>query len=317
MTKANRLSGIFDVLRPLAWIALVSFVALSSRAIGHDWLLLVGLWLALAVAAGLWAARQPWIKDAKRPFERRAGIVLSVLFVPILTYLVALLAGVALERTSAERYTSAREAFMTDPEGFPFIKSFALEHYGVHVVLASAVSGWATSSVALPHAGAAFMSVGPGYCELTLNRANVLRGFNGDDPSSWVKGVMVHELAHCLDVSRDMPAFTGREIGTRSIAPSEAGEVVDLEGHLDAATRLPTQRWREALADVFAVGFWRMTEAGAGDLVADLVEKRGSGDAAHATSCWIQHAAETPLPPTFAGLLPWADEIRTKAHCAL
>lgn len=227
MANANRLSGIFDVLRPMAWIALVSLVALSSRAIGHDWFLMAALWLALAVSAGLWAARQPWVRDAKRPFERRAGIALSVLFVPILTYLVALLAGVALERTSAERYTSAREAFMTDQEGFPFIKSFALEHYGVHVVLASAVSGWATSSVALPHAGAAFMSVGPGYCELTLNRANVLRGFNGDDPSAWVKGVMVHELAHCLDVSRDMPAFTGRKIGTLSIAPSEAGEVAD------------------------------------------------------------------------------------------
>jgi len=65
MKKVSSLSGIFDLLRPISWIALISLLALSSRAISYDWLLLAALWLALAVSAGVWAIQQPWIKEAK------------------------------------------------------------------------------------------------------------------------------------------------------------------------------------------------------------------------------------------------------------
>ncbi|AFJ03850.1 hypothetical protein Q7C_2730 (plasmid) [Methylophaga frappieri] len=317
MKKVSSLSGIFDLLRPISWIALISLLALSSRAISYDWLLLAALWLALAVSAGVWAIQQPWIKEAKRPFERHTSIALSILLIPILAYIVALASGVILERISAARYDKARIEFMTDPDGFPFIKNFALEHYGAHVVLTSPVSGWTTSSFPLPHASAAFMAIGPGFCELTLNQENVLRGFSGDDPGLWVKGVMIHELAHCLDISRDMPSFTNNKIGIKSIAPTAAGNVVDLESHIEAANGLATKRWREALADVFAVGYWRMVEPSANKLVADLKEKRRNGATAHTTSCWIQYAANAPLPDNLSSLLSWADEIRTTAHCAL
>ncbi|MGN5879214.1 hypothetical protein ACNQRN_31220, partial [Pseudomonas aeruginosa] len=63
---------------------------------------------------------------------------------------IALLSGIALERVSSERFAAARSAFVADGDGFPFLKKFALEHYGVHVVLSSAVSGWNTNTVALP-----------------------------------------------------------------------------------------------------------------------------------------------------------------------
>lgn len=227
------------------------------------------------------------------------------------------LSGIALERVSSERYAAARSAFVADADGFPFLKKFALEHYGVHVVLSSAVSGWNTNTVALPHSIPALMYVGPGYCDLVLNPANVLKGFTGSDPTPWIKGVMVHELAHCLDVSRDMPSFTGRDIGTRSIAPGAAVSAVTLEQHLEAASRLPSQVWREALADSFTVGFWRMTEPSADQLITDLLEKRSSGDAAHYTSCWIEQAMQTPLPRSMPALLPWADTIRASSTCTL
>ncbi|MDK8350877.1 hypothetical protein QP786_02765 [Gleimia europaea] len=128
---------------------------------------------------------------------------------------------------------------------------------------------------------------------------------------------MVHELAHCLDVSRDMPSFTGRDIGTRSIAPGAAVSAVTLEQHLEAASRLPSQVWREALADSFTVGFWRMTEPSADQLITDLLEKRSSGDAAHYTSCWIEQAMQAPLPRSMPALLPWADTIRASSTCTL
>ncbi|EOV4287830.1 hypothetical protein ACONYW_001972 [Escherichia coli] len=295
----------------------MSIVALASRAIGNDGLLLGSLWVALVIAAGLWASKQPWIVETERPLERRIGIVLSIALIPVLTYAIALMSGIVLERVSSERYIAARASFVADPEGFPFIKRFASEHYGTHVVLSAAVSGWNTNTIALPHSIPALMYVGPGYCNLVLNPANVLKGFTGQDARSWVRGVMVHELAHCLDVSRDMPSFTGRNIGTRSLAPSETVKTVTLERHLEAASRLPTQIWREALADSFTVGFWRMTEPKAAELIADLQEKRASGDAAHSTNCWIEQAAQASLPSSMPDLLPWADTIRESPACTL
>lgn len=311
------IAAALDVLKPIAWIALVSLVALASRAIGNDGLLLGGLWLALAIAAGSWALKQPWIVNTGRPIERRIGIALSVALIPVLTYTVALVSGIVLERLSSERYATARAAFIADPAGFPFIKRFAFEHYGAHVVLSSATSGWNTNTITLPHSIPALMYVGPGYCDLVLNPTNVLKGFTGRDARPWIKGVMVHELAHCLDVSRDMPSFTGRSIGTRSLAPGEAIKTSTLEKHLEAGSRLPTQIWREALADSFAVGFWRMTEPAADQLVADLQTKRAGGDAAHSTNCWIEQAAKAPLPGSMPELLPWADAIREAAICTL
>lgn len=304
-----------EMLRPIAWVVLVSLVALSSRTIRNDWPLLPCLWIALMVASGMWALKQPWIMQAKRPLERQLGIVFSVILAPIVVYATALVSGELLEKLSVARYEAAREAFMEDPQGFPFIKQFAREHYGVHIVLANATSGWNQNTVALPHSVIARMRVEPGYCELRFNLVNVRDRFAGPNPQSQIKGVLVHELAHCLDLSRDAPAFAGGGIGTRSLAPSDAAKVTTLEEYLASAARLPTQRWREALADIFAVGFWRMTELHAAQLVADLRDKRTSGDAAHTTTCWIDQAVAAPMPTSMQTLLSWADAIRAAAPC--
>lgn len=298
-------------------VALVSLVALASRAIDNDALLLGGLWLGLAIAYGLWASKQPWVVNVKRPFKRRGMIVFTAVLFPFLPYVITQMSGEVLERVLSERYAAARASFVSDPEGFPFIKNFALEHYGMHVVLSSAPTGRDTHNIALPHSIPGLMTLGPGYCNLILNPANVLNGFTGNDSRPWVKGIMVHEFAHCLDVSRDMPSFTSRNIGTSSLAPSEAVKTATLEQYLEAASRLPTRRWREILADVFEVGFWRMTDPNAVHLIADLQVKRASGDAAHSTNCWTEIAAQASLPSSMPALLPWADAIRESSDCSL
>ena len=304
------------MLRPIAWVVLVSLVALSSRTIRNDWPLLPCLWIALMVASGMWALKQPWIMQAKRPLERQLGIVFSVILAPIVVFATALVSGELLEKLSVARYEAARAAFMEDPQGFPFIKQFAREHYGVHIVLADATSGWNQNTVALPHSVIARMRVEPGYCELRFNLVNVRDRFAGPNPQSQIKGVLVHELAHCLDLSRDAPAFAGGGgIGTRSLAPSDAAKVTTLEEYLASAARLPTQRWREALADIFAVGFWRLSDLHAAQLVADLRDRRTAGDAAHATTCWIDQAVVAPMPTSMQTLLSWADAIRAAAPC--
>ena len=124
------IAAALDVLKPIAWIALVSLVALASRAIGNDGLLLGGLWLALAIAAGSWALKQPWIVNTGRPIERRIGIALSVALIPVLTYTVALVSGIVLERLSSERYATARAALLLTRPVFPSLKGSPLSTTG-------------------------------------------------------------------------------------------------------------------------------------------------------------------------------------------
>ncbi|WP_248645724.1 hypothetical protein [Xanthomonas translucens] len=175
----------------------------------------------------------------------------------------------------------------------------------------------------LPNASVASMALRPGYCQLSMHRANVLRGFEPVghvDRGRWVQGVMMHEFAHCLDGSRDMPAFGQHIIGTRSLAPMDATNVQDIQGFLDAGTTQATQLWREAVADTFAVGYWKLTApADAGDLVASLRRKRADAhlDTTHATMCWINHAENAALPASTADLFRWADQLRASAPCKL
>ena len=310
------MAAFLKMLRPIPWVVLVSLVALSSRIILNDWPLFLCLGIALVVASGMWARKQPCITQYKRPLDRHLVIVSLALLASVAVYATAFMSGWLLEKLSVARYEAARSAFMEDPQGFPFIKQFAREHYGVHIVLADATSGWNQNTVALPHSVIARMRVEPGYCELRFNLVNVRDRFAGPNPQSQIKGVLVHELAHCLDLSRDAPAFAGGGgIGTRSLAPSDAAKVTTLEEYLASAARLPTQRWREALADIFAVGFWRLSDLHAAQLVADLRDRRTAGDAAHATTCWIDQAAAAPMPPSMQTLLSWADAIRAAAPC--
>lgn len=309
------MAGFLEFLRPIAWVVLVSLVALSSRIILNDWPLLLCLGIALVVASGMWARKQPWIPQYKRPLDRQLVVVSSAILASVVVYATAFMSGWLLEKLSVARHEAAREAFMEDPQGFPFLKQFAREHYGMHIVLADATRGWNENTVALPHSVIAEMRTAPGYCELHINVVNVRDRFAGPDPQSRIKGVLVHELAHCLDLSRDLPTFGSDGVGTRSLAPSDAAKVTTLEEYLASEARLPTKRWREALADIFAVGFWRMTELHAAQLVADLRDKRTSGDAAHTTTCWIDQAVAAPMPTSMQTLLSWADAIRAAAPC--
>ena len=131
---------------------------------------------------------------------------MCALMVPALTYLIPMVVGLCVQWVSIEQFKADRSAFVADPQGFPMLRKLAREQYGVEVVLGDAEQSWASTTVNLPNASVASMALRPGYCHLSLHRANVLRGFEpvGQvDPALWVQGVMLHEFAHCLDGARD------------------------------------------------------------------------------------------------------------------
>lgn len=316
-----------EFLLPIAWIALVAAVAVTCRALASDMTMLATLVVLTAVAGGLWASTRPWLDRRNDPrqkrWERSFVIGTCALMVPVLTYLIPLLVGLVIQHVSIQQFNADRAAFVADPQGFPLLRKLAREQYGLEVVLGDAYQSWASTTVNLPNASVASMALRPGYCQLSMHRANVLRGFEPVghvDRGRWVQGVMMHEFAHCLDGSRDMPAFGQHIIGTRSLAPMDATNVQDIQGFLDAGTTQATQLWREAVADTFAVGYWKLTApADAGDLVASLRRKRADAhlDTTHATMCWINHAENAALPASTADLFRWADQLRASAPCKL
>lgn len=164
-----------------------------------------------------------------------------------------------------------------------------------------------------------------GYCRMSMYRGHLGENFLSApdvDPIFWSQGVMMHEFAHCLDEYRDLPGGTGQPAGTFSLAPSDAKGVNTTTSYLKATEAHSTVLWREALADTFAVGYWRLTvaPAEAAKMVASLRSirlDRACEDAVHSTACWIDRAAKAPMPVSYGELLHWADALRSSATCSL
>ena len=313
---------------PMGWTACVAVVTLACRAISMDWWLAAAMLGMMAAAGALWTWNRAWLKPGNsakqarwdRPFVTAAGALL----VPVITVLIALGAGFGAQSLSIYRFNVDRMAFAADPQGFPFLHAFARKNFDVDVVLGDATDSWASTTVNLPSASVASMSLSPGYCELSMYRDNVLRSFEPAGKSNqvlWVQGVMMHEFGHCLDGLRDLPSFGQHAVKVHSIAPIDAKGVSDLQTYLAATEEDSTKIWREALADTFAVGYWRLVAPGdAAGLAASLRQRRSyaaHGDSTHATMCWIDQAMQAPAPGSEKDLFTWADHQRSVASCAI
>lgn len=312
---------------PVAWTAVVAGVTASGRAMFEDTLTLAVLGLLTAAAGSWWAITRPWLErrnaPRQRPWARAIAIGVVAVLTPGLAYLASWLVGNAMQQASVRQFNADRDAFLADPNGFPMLRRLAREQYGVEVVLGDAVQSWALTTLKGPGASPAWMQLRPGYCHLYLDRSNLLRAYRWEgevDAALLVQGVMLHEFAHCLDVGRDTPALGRRAVETRSVAPVDASGVNDIEGWIEAGSRPATQLWREAVADIMKVGYWRLAAPGAAhDLIAHLRQTRATAkyDTAHATMCWINAAEEAAPPSSAAALFSWADRLRSQAPCEL
>lgn len=322
--------GVLPLAAFLIWTAMVvSWTLISLAQVVDSRLLAAGALLA-AILGALWASAQRWSDQRCEPrqgrLQRRLLIAGCMALAPFLVYYIPAGLSSTLQSMSIKQFRADRAAFMTDPQGFALLRKLASEHYGVDVVLGDIELSWALTTVNVPGASVASMLLQPGYCQLNMHRANLLRSSDLGDPlnnNRWVQGVMMHEFAHCLDGSRDMPAFFGQKsLGTRSLAPADAPEAKDLDSFLEASSHEATQLWREAVADIFTIGFWKLTTPPAitGELVSRLQRKRGTSaahDPWHATGCWLQYANDAAAPATTAEIFEWADRLRASAPCEL
>lgn len=287
------------------------------------------VWVPLVFLVGAIAAGQ--IPSLSRAFSYRLGrvgrsvcVCVYAAYVVVAVLSASYMTSVLMQVLSQVRFNDARNRLNNDPQGFPMLRTFARENYGVEVVLGDRESGWAQTEMMIPGASVATMSLESGYCEMNMNRQRVMREFGpvqANDATLWIQGVMMHEFAHCLDAYRDMPGFNGRQPSTFALSPADARNVTDAVTYIAATRKGTTMLWREALGDIFAVGYWRLAALpGHAELLASTLRAKRAEDAGvdkiHATMCWIDNAVLAPLPASNKDLLRWADQIRSSSVCS-
>jgi hypothetical protein len=295
--------------------------------LGYSWWFLVIASICTAAAGAAWTYQRlsrPRLGAPKSHY--RFNVVVIVLFAALAPVVAWLLAGAVTKSStffSVENFKRDRAHFLVDRNGYPMIREFARRNFDVDVMLGAVGDSWAKTALIYPGGGSpASMELGPGYCQLNMYSENVTQTFGpkgADDRTIWLRGVMMHEFAHCLDLGRDYPQPGSRTVRKNSIAPIDTAKVTDLQSYIDVSENASTKLWREALADIFAVGYWRLTspqEAAA--MTATLWRKRldsAKKDTIHATMCWIDHAWKAKGPPSEKDLLQWADRLRVNAGC--
>ncbi|QTO52667.1 hypothetical protein [Burkholderia latens] len=193
--------------------------------------------------------------------QLRVSYFLLSILVAAFSLLAVLLNGLFLTDRSQAAFEAQRSAFLKDPSGFATVRAYARENFGKTLVLGDKGSNWANTTLLIPNASGANMAIRAGYCLLGFNEPVFMKTFSppGEvDPVLWKRGILMHEFGHCVDVSRDLPPEATNGIGHRSIAPQDVAAVHDLDSFLVVEDRRPTVLWREAFADIFAIGYWRL-----------------------------------------------------------
>lgn len=188
---------------------------------------------------------------------------------------------------------------------------------------------WYWSS--MPHpigAGAHFYVVpGPGEnCELVWNRGlwpltgnvyPVASSVASKNLTSWLRGTLVHELAHCFDSEKDIAENFE---GWTSLPPYLRSSPKSFVSSKISSGALDLELWREVVADLQQIGFWRLSEGSERARVLAEQLKQGRQDMAgppnfdvgHNTSCWLGAASAEPGPIDYGNVYPWANSLRMK-----
>jgi len=282
----------------------------------------------IALTGVIWAQRAGWLVGQGRPLLRRCEQGLIAFVVGVGAIVIGVIApGIfseCVKEGTYQAFVRQQKEFTRASAGYPWIRDFSQREFGVDIVMNAPENAWVRTTLQTVGASPAFMSTGNGLCELSISRESILNTVaapGSQAVDAWLQGVMMHELAHCLDVRRDYEGQGGAWTGTRSIAPVDRHKVDSGSSHYRVASeRQPTQLWREAVADMMAVGYWRLNVAsGEGSaLTAALRAKRQASskqDRVHATMCWIDFAASANGPSSNQQLFSWADELRSASSC--
>lgn len=287
----------------------VSYVSIGRNPI---------LYATIAVVFGLFSMY--WLTRATE--KKNVVNNLWAFAIPVIVFFTMTYLREEAEKYSVRQFEAERSAFASDPNGFEFLKKLAQKEYGVTVFLAGSSNSAASPLMRGSAHAVSQMRTEVTHCTLSFSKAEVIdtREIKKDKQDLWIRGVLMHELAHCLDRRRDIQR--PGEFQTRSLSPAVAPHHdVDAESFVAAEETAATKLWREAFADIFTAGYWRLSATPKENSY--LVENLGSWraenakvDPTHATTCWIRAAADSIPPAGLEDLVRWADEVRKTPECA-
>jgi len=315
------------LLVPLVWCLAISGAATTWQFLHWSPLALAVLSLIMVTAAARWASVRLFPAHGEfsnfGPLKRWLAITVVAIGSTMVAMTLSLVTHNIAWKISTRRFESNHSDQLQAGSAFSVLRALAFDSYGVTLVLGDAAESWGATTLAFPGASVASMDLRPGYCTLNIFPNELLRWSERvatEFERPWLEGVMAHELAHCLDIPRDLPPFGSKSVGTRSIAPADVAAIHDVDTFVAATKRVATQQWQEAFSDTFAVGFWRLTAPmQAAALAKKLHDKRvdSSGeDKTHSTACWIDHALAATPPTSLKELVTWSDRQRASAKCS-
>lgn len=313
---------------PALWILVgaVSVLGWSTYSLGRVQLLVFMLIVVLAGGYTGWILYSRPYRQPPRSSHIKLQVFIVVAMAAIAVFFATIIPAMAKECYFAyvmHEHGLDVKRFAAAPDGLATTQKMAKQEFGINVVLNYPENNWVQTALALPGSSPASVNTAPGYCLLNINSKSLAANFDLEEPklrSSWLEGVLIHEIFHCRDLERDLRTLDGhhKKIATHSLAPSGANSITDLYSYIEASQEDSTKLWREAYADIAAIGYWKIrAPADAETLISALHKKRADStyDTVHQTTCWIEHARQGIAPLSLAQLPDWADEIRNGATC--
>lgn len=253
--------------------------------------------------------------------------IISLFAVPVCMYLLSFAFMNTVFSVEKSKFEKEHLTEQESNSSYLSIQKFAKEFYNAPLVLGSYEESWALTNLNIPQASPASLRSGAGYCTINMSKPNLQYMYSRSSQvinyTDWERLIFAHELSHCLDRAADLPVGLGEDIkGLTSLAPSVRKDVKfnDIHTFLKAEVNEETQLWREAYADVFAIGYMYLEKNGQiSELRDSLIAYRNSRkeDVTHYTSCWLEFSKTIDGPKTGFDLKDWANEIRTEAPCDL
>lgn len=277
-----------------------------------------------------WCLATPYIKTkdrTKRLDENFKLLIISIALVPFLMFLLSFGFVWCVKMLEKKQFNKDHIAAIIPGSNFSQLQKFAKVNYNTPLELGDFNESWALTSLDIPQASPASLRSGTGYCTINMSKISMQTMYKETKTDlsykDWEMLILAHELSHCLDRATDVPGELGQPLkALNSIAPSVRSYVnmTDISTFLIAEKSAKTQLWREAYADLFAVGFMSLNaKYDAAALREALIKYRNSrkGDTTHYTSCWLQYSKSQPFPQKGTDVYAWANTIRLKAPCEL
>lgn len=223
-----------------------------------------------------------------------------------------------------------RKEVVEDPDLFPFLKKFLKDNYGMHLVMADSSDNWFNTYLSIEGISGSPASIIPtgDYCELNFSKMN-LNNWSGvlaeDLRKIFHRVVGAHELGHCIGIGRDYQNIRKGDAKlfpvNLSVYPGERQKVMDIESLVEVHESKNTKRWREVVADIFAIGFVKIYHPEDAEQIRKEIMRiriNAKHDFIHNTVCWLEHVKDKMPPENASELYEWAVTQSTEPeHCKI